>query len=99
MERDTVKQPLRIVHLEDDPNDQILVQEALRQDAVDCELTTVSTREDFVATLQQGPIDLILSDYGLPNFDGLSALALASRMVPHTPFILVSGTLGEEAAI
>jgi two-component system cell cycle sensor histidine kinase/response regulator CckA len=99
MERETVKQPLRIVHLEDDPNDQILVQEALRQDAVDCELTTVSTKEDFVATLQQGPVDLILSDYGLPNFDGLSALALASRMVPHTPFILVSGTLGEEAAI
>jgi PAS domain S-box-containing protein len=52
-----------------------------------------------VAALERGNIDLILSDYALPSFDGLAALALARDAAPHAPFILLSGTLGEEAAI
>ena len=94
-----MQNPLRILHLEDDPNDALLIDAALRQEGVECQVVQVSTREAFVAELEKGDIDLILSDYALPGFDGLSALALARSAASDTPFILVSGTLGEEAAI
>jgi len=90
---------LRIVHLEDDPNDKEIVSAALEQQGIDCEVIDVTTRDEFVAALGNGAVDLILSDYALPGFDGLTALSLATRMKPDTPFILVSGTIGEEAAI
>ena len=89
----------RILHLEDDPRDAVLVRAALEGDGIDCEVINVSTRADFISALERGDIDLVLSDFALPSFDGLSALALARQMTPDTPFILVSGTMGEEAAI
>jgi signal transduction histidine kinase len=58
----------------------------------------VETREDFLAELAKEP-DLILSDFSLPTFDGLQALKLLRERSLDTPFILVSGTLGEEAAV
>ena len=76
-----------------------IVRATLEQQGVRCEVAAVTTKEDFVRVLERGVVDLILSDYGLPGFDGLSALAIASRIQPNTPFILVSGTIGEEAAI
>lgn len=91
--------PLHIVHLEDDPNDMLLIHAALRGEDIACEMVQVSTREDFLRALEADKVDLILSDYGLPSFDGLTALALARRVRPEVPFILVSGTMGEEAAI
>ena len=96
---DAVERPLQIVHLEDDPNDKVIVRATLKQQGVHCEVASVSTKDEFVRALERADIDLILSDYGLPGFDGLSALAIASRVQPNTPFILVSGTMGEEAAI
>ena len=57
------------------------------------------TRAEFVAALEDGGIDLILADYTLPSFDGLSALKLAMNARPDLPFIFVSGSLGEEIAI
>ena len=62
-------------------------------------LTRVDTQPAFIASLEQGNIDLILADYTLPSFDGLTALKLAMQAVPDVPFIFVSGTLGEEVAI
>jgi len=56
-------------------------------------------KREFVSALERGGIDLILSDYTLPGFDGSSALEIAREKVPDVPFIFVSGTLGEEAAI
>jgi DNA-binding NtrC family response regulator len=49
--------------------------------------------------VQQGGFDLILADYTLPSFDGLSALRIVRQQLPDVPFIFVSGTLGEEVAI
>jgi PAS domain S-box-containing protein len=92
-------QPLRILCLEDDPNDAELIQELLQADGVACELSRVETRTAFHASLEQGGIDLILADYTLPSFDGLSALKLAMTLRPEVPFIFVTGTLGEEVAI
>jgi PAS domain S-box-containing protein len=94
-----MRQPLRILSLEDDPSDSELIQETLESEGVVCDLTRIDSQPAFVKALQDGRIDLILADYTLPSFDGLSALKLAMQALPDVPFIFVSGTLGEEVAI
>src|SRR6266478_7180508 len=94
-----MRQPLRILSLEDDPHDAELIQELLASEGINGDLTRVDTQPAFVASLEHGNTDLILADYTLPSFDGLSALKLALSARPDLPFIFVSGTLGEEAAI
>ena len=89
---------LRILLLEDSIQDAELIQELLEADHFVCEVTRVQTRDEFVAALQHSGIDLILADYKLPSFDGLSALKLALSARPDLPFIFVSG-FGEEIAI
>src|SRR5271165_3684743 len=91
--------PLHFLHLEDDPRDAELVQVTLGLDGLASRVARVETESEFVASLAQGGIDLILADYTLPSFDGISALKIARRDWPHVPFIFVSGTLGEEVAI
>lgn len=91
--------PLRILLLEDSTDDAELIRELLNGDQVVCELTRVQTRAEFTAALKAGDIDLILADYKLPSFDGISALKIALGESPDLPFIFVSGTLGEELAI
>jgi signal transduction histidine kinase/FixJ family two-component response regulator len=85
--------------LEDDTHDAELIQELLESDQFVCEVTRVQTRDEFVAGLERAGIDLILADYKLPSFDGLSALKLALDARANLPFIFVSGSLGEEVAI
>jgi PAS domain S-box-containing protein len=94
-----MKSPLRILYLEDDPRDAELIQEVLAADSITCEATRVETKADFVTSLEQCTFDLILADYTLPSFDGLSALKIARQGWPSIPFIFVSGTLDEEVAI
>src|ERR1017187_4357710 len=94
-----MKSPLHILHLEDDPNDAALIQSTLEAGGITCTTTCVQTRGEFVAALEHGGIDLILSDFALPAFDGLSALRIAHTAQPDLPVILVSGALGEERAI
>jgi PAS domain S-box-containing protein len=91
--------PLRILHLEDDSKDAELVRETLDSEGINCQITRVETEADFTASLKEGGFDLILADYTLPSFDGLSALKVAGQNWPHVPFIFVSGTLDEEVAI
>jgi PAS domain S-box-containing protein len=93
-----VTSPLRILLLEDDVGDAELIRELLAEHIV-CELTRVETRAEFVAALKDSGIDLILADYRLPAFDGLSALHLALSERRDVPFIFVSGTVGEDVAI
>jgi PAS domain S-box-containing protein len=90
---------LSILHLEDDEDDATLVSATLERYGIECEIERVQTREDFVAALQRGGFDLILSDFSLPGFNGLSGLELARKMRPDIPFLFVSGTLGEDVAI
>ena len=94
-----MKSPLRILYLEDDPREAELVQETLASDGIMCHVTRVESEADFLASLEQGGFDLILADYTLPSFDGLSALKIAQQDWPHVPLIFVSGTLGEEVVI
>jgi CheY-like chemotaxis protein len=70
-----MKSPLRILHLEDDANDASLVQAALEAAAIPNQTICVEGRHDFVSALERGGFDLVLSDYTLPTFDGLSAIA------------------------
>ena len=95
----TYKSPLRILMLEDEPNDAELVRELLEAGQFVCDFTFAQTRVEFLTALENGEIDLILADYKLPSFDGLSALKLALGTRPDLPFIFVSGSLGEEIAI
>jgi len=94
-----MKSPLRILHLEDNPADAELVREMLDAEGISCAVTCVKTREDYAAALDTGEFDLILTDFSLPRFNGLAALALAREKRPATPTIFISGTMGEEAAI
>jgi DNA-binding response OmpR family regulator len=93
-----MNRPLRILSLEDDPDDAGLIQEKLEADGITCEVVRVESRPAFEAAIGER-FDLILADYTLPSFDGLSALKLALGACPDVPFIFVSGTLGEEVAI
>jgi PAS domain S-box-containing protein len=93
-----VTAPLRILLLEDSIEDAELIQELLEADHFVCEVTRVQTRAEFLAALEDGEIDLVLADYALPSFDGLSALKLTLSARPDLPFIFVSG-FGEEIAI
>lgn len=97
--RDPGPPPLRILHLEDNPTDAELVRRNLIEGGLNVEISRVFTPSTYTAALEEGRFDLILSDYTLPGFDGGSALTLARQKCPQTPFIFVSGTLGEEAAI
>jgi PAS domain S-box-containing protein len=94
-----MKSSLRVLHLEDDPSDAELVQEKLASNGVTSLVTRVETEADFIASLEHGGFDLILADYTLPSFDGLSALKIAQQRWSHVPFIFVAGTLGEDVAI
>jgi DNA-binding response OmpR family regulator len=94
-----MKFPLRILHLEDDANDAELVQTTLEAEGVNCVITRVQTRDDFISALERGGIDLILSDVGLPAFDGLSATEIVRARWPSLPLIIVSGSLGEELVV
>jgi PAS domain S-box-containing protein len=90
---------LRFLSLEDNPLDAEVIQTTLTNGGIDCELLRVETRSSFVAALETYEFDLILADYTLPSFDGISALEIACNLCPDVPFIFVTASLGEELAI
>ncbi len=90
---------MKILHLEDNPHDAELVRAILLEEWPDCMVRTVGDEHAFVSALRAGGHDLIISDFTLVRFDGTSALKLAREHAPDTPFIFVSGTIGEERAI
>jgi diguanylate cyclase (GGDEF)-like protein len=90
---------VRLLLVEDVEMDAELAVRRLRQDGVQCTYKRVETESRYVEALHENSHDIILSDFSLPQFDGMSALALAKRESPDVPFIFVSGTIGEERAI
>ncbi|MFZ3138769.1 MAG: PAS domain S-box protein [Thermodesulfovibrionales bacterium] len=90
---------LKILHLEDNPNDVELVRETIISQGIDVEMIVADTRSVFVDALEKGNYDLILADYTLPSFDGLSALDIVREKFSQLPFIFVTGTMGEEKAV
>jgi len=90
---------LRILHLEDNPQDAELVKVMLESQGIKCALVRVQTREAFEAALEREQFDVVISDFTLPSFDGLSALTLARQKKSEVPFLFVSGSIGEESAV
>ena len=91
--------PLRILHLEDDPDYSALVKAMLEEGGLHAEILLVDSLAEFVAALKRGEIEIILADYKLLTCTGLGALRAARELCSETPFLLVSGTVGEQAAI
>jgi PAS domain S-box-containing protein len=90
---------IKVLHLENDPAYPKLIEARLKEAGLACQTTLVEAPDEFENALHNMSVDIILSDYRLPTYDGMSALRLAKRLQPDIPFIFVSGTRGEEAAI
>jgi signal transduction histidine kinase/CheY-like chemotaxis protein len=84
---------LKILHLEDNANDVELVRRSLGRQGLECDIHAVSTGPDYVSALERKEFDVILSDSGLPGYDGRAALAAAHERCPNTPFIVLSGSV------
>jgi len=90
---------LRVLCLEDSPTDAELVRETLSGATSAIEIRLASDKRGFEELLADGPYDVILADFALPGFDAHGALELAKVACPTTPFICVSGSIGEEATV
>lgn len=102
MDRSAATQSDRVLHillLEDSALDAELVTEALVGAGLAVRIDNVVSSADFTEAIRKSCWDLILADYVLPAFDGLRALDLAREFCPNTPFVFVSGALGEEIAV
>ncbi len=91
--------PLRILHIEDSAADQALARLSLLRGGLVCEIVAVDLLDDAAAALQSQAFDLILADYHLPGFTALDAWELVRRQPGHPPFVLLSGAIGESAAV
>ncbi len=91
--------PLRVLLIEDSDADARLTVHRLEQAGFVCEHRCVASEAELIEALRAETPDLILSDFSLPGFDGMRALAIARDEAPGVPFIFLSGTIGEERAI
>src|SRR5258708_36236892 len=87
---------LFVAHDEKHPG---LIQRELKKGTINCLPEVVQTAEDYAKALKNFIPDIILSDFNLPEFDGPRAFAMREEMASETPFIFVSGTIGEESSI
>jgi PAS domain S-box-containing protein len=94
-----MKTALRILNLEDNEADAELNHAMISARWPHSKLVRVDTRTDFIAQLEGQHFDLIFCDYTMPEFNGREALTLARERCPETPFLFVSGTIGEDTAI
>jgi two-component system cell cycle sensor histidine kinase/response regulator CckA len=90
---------IRILHVEDVPADAELAERELRQAGFELDIRRVETREAFLAALADFAPELILSDYRLPEFDGMQALLLAKEHAPDVPVVITTGSVNEETAV
>ena len=92
-------QPVRLVLVEDMPMEAEIAVRQLESGGFACAWKRVDSEVALRGVLREFKPDVILSDFTLPGFDGLTALDVSLEMAPETPFIFLSGTLGEERAI
>ena len=91
--------PLKILHLEDEPDFCQLVKDLLAKDGIASDLRVVGNLSEFNSAVENNHFDIILADYTLPGCTGIQALQEAAQRCPQTPFVLVSGAIGEQPAI
>ncbi|MBI5648341.1 MAG: PAS domain S-box protein [Ignavibacteriae bacterium] len=90
---------LRVLYLEDSEGDYELVSAKLRKEWFNAEVKWVNSERRFIAALSERVFDVILSDYDLPGYNAQQALRIAQERAPTTPFLCVSGAIGEETAV
>lgn len=91
--------PLRLLHLEDSELDHEIVRQTLRRAGIPCELERVENLDEFMRRLQTSRFDAVLADYRLPGFTALDAWQALLTVPQPPPFILLSGAIGETAAV
>jgi two-component system cell cycle sensor histidine kinase/response regulator CckA len=94
-----VNGPLRILHLEDDPDFSELVRSLLQKERISAQVIAVANRAQFEAALAKEAFDVVLADFSLPGYTGIEALRFFRQRCRETPFVLISGTIGEAAAV
>ncbi len=91
--------PLNVLLVEDSEDDALLILRALQKGGYEVFHERVETAKALEEALEKKTWDIILSDYKLPGFDGLTALSISKNKGVHVPFIIVSGTIGEDIAV
>ncbi|MEK7469676.1 MAG: response regulator [Planctomycetota bacterium] len=99
MKPDEKQRPLRILVLEDEQDDFDLLIRQLEREGLQFQHLRVQTEPDFTRELKDFGPDVVISDFHMPHFDGLSALRIHLKSRADTPFLFVSGTIGEETAV
>jgi len=90
---------IKILHLEDSLNDAELIHSFIESSSIAHDYYLAENEKDYLTFLESEKIDIILSDFHLPDYDGNEAMKVAQEKYPDIPFIFVSGTMGEDAAI
>lgn len=94
-----MEKTIRLLIIEDMEDDAILIVRELRKGGFEPVFTIVDTKEDLTETLKYQAWDIIISDYSLPRLNGIEALSIAKNYDADIPFILISGTIGEDIAV
>jgi DNA-binding NtrC family response regulator len=94
-----MSQTFRVLIVEDLPTDAELAEREIRRTLGSCEFQRVETRQAYVAALDEFGPSLIVSDFKMPRFDGLTALKLALEHCPDVPFIILTGSMNEDTAV
>lgn len=94
-----MSEKIHILIIEDVPTDAELCEREVRKSLPHSEFMCVDTEKDYLAALKSFQPGLIISDYAMPQFDGMTALKLALKLVPETPFIILTGSMNEETAV
>ena len=90
---------IKILIVEDNPNDEELIKREITKAGIDFISICVETKEAFLKSLADFKPDIVLSDYALPRFNGMTALKLTLEFAPHLPFVIVTGSMNEETAV
>src|SRR2546428_11705810 len=97
--RTSARRTLRVLYIEGSPHDAKLCLRQLEQAGYELSARLVTSREDFEENLRTQPYDVVLADYRTPNWSAMEALEALRRVNKEIPFIIVTGTLGDEGAV
>ena len=99
MAKDATGNSWKVLMLEDNEDDALLIVNHLETQGCEISWDRVETEKDLRQRMADGDWDVVLSDHTMPLFDGASALRIVRELDPDVPFVFVSGTLGEKAAV